>query len=184
MHGRRPPSIFLTKKNPADAGEMDGLMKPLASSSSMYAFIASDSGCDRGNTLPLVGIAPGSRSMAQSLDWCGGSWEAFDLLNASVRSWYSIGRSDMAGISDDEGDAEVVTWCCNCRHSFWQRSYHCWICLTVQEIQGLCLSSQGKPRITGFCGESIAKRRVISVWKEPTFRVSKFDQSCTQWASV
>lgn len=101
MHGRRHPS-FLTKKNPADAGEMDGLMKPLASSSSMYAYIASDSGCDRGNTMPLVGIAPGSRSMAQSLARCGGSCETLNLLNASERSSYSTGRSDIDGVSDDE----------------------------------------------------------------------------------
>ncbi len=113
-------------------------MKPLASSSSMYAFIASDSGCDRGNTLPLVGIAPGSRSMAQSLDRCGGSWEALDLLNASERSWYSAGRSDTTGVSVDKEDLGFVAWNWNCRHFLWQGSDHCWICLVVQEIRGLC----------------------------------------------
>ncbi len=56
MHGRSPPSFFFTKKNPAEAGDVDGRMKPLASSSSMYAFMASDSGCDRGKTRPWVGV--------------------------------------------------------------------------------------------------------------------------------
>ncbi len=81
-----PPSFFFTKKNLADAGEVDGRMKPLANSSSMYSLMASDSGWERGNTLPLVGIAPGSRSIAQSLDRCGGSCDALDLLKASKRS--------------------------------------------------------------------------------------------------
>ncbi len=137
----------------------------------MYAFMASDSGCERGNTLPLVGVAPGSRSMAQSLDRWGGSWEALDLLNASERSWYSAERSDMTGISNDEGDSGVVAWGLSCMHSLWQWSDHCWICLLVQEIRGLCFSSQGSPRMTGFCGESMAKKRMDSMWREPTFRM-------------
>ncbi len=67
MQGRRPPSLFLTKKNPAEAGDLDGTMKPLASSSSIYFLMVSDSGCERGKTLPLGGVEPGMRSMAQSL---------------------------------------------------------------------------------------------------------------------
>ncbi len=35
MKGRNPPSFFLTKKKPADAGDVDGLMKPFYISSSM-----------------------------------------------------------------------------------------------------------------------------------------------------
>ncbi len=35
MQGRNPPSFFFTKKKPADAGDVDGLMKPFDSSSSM-----------------------------------------------------------------------------------------------------------------------------------------------------
>ncbi len=35
MQGRNPPSFFLTKKKPADAGDVGGLMKPFDSSSSM-----------------------------------------------------------------------------------------------------------------------------------------------------
>ncbi len=67
MQWRNPPSFFLTKKKPADAGDVDGLMKPFDSSSSMYAFMTSDSCCINGKILPLVGTAPERRLMAQSL---------------------------------------------------------------------------------------------------------------------
>ncbi len=86
MQGRRLPSFFFTKKNPADAGDLDGTMNPLANSSSMYCFIVSDSGCERGKILPLGGADPGIRSIAQSLARCGGSLSASILLKASDRS--------------------------------------------------------------------------------------------------
>ncbi len=95
MHGQSPPSLFLTKKNPADAGDVDGRMMPLANSS-MYDFMASDSGCDRGKTRPLVGCESGYRLMAQSLEQWGGCCEALVLLKASNKSWYST-RSLCAG---------------------------------------------------------------------------------------
>ncbi len=59
MQGRSPPSFFLTKKNPAEAGDVDGLMNPLVSSSSIYDFIDSASGWDRGKILHLGGCEPG-----------------------------------------------------------------------------------------------------------------------------
>ncbi len=73
MHGRRPPSFFFTKKNLAEAGEEEGRMNPLANSSSIYFFMASDSGCDNGKILPLGSDVPGIRSIAQSLVRCGGN---------------------------------------------------------------------------------------------------------------
>ncbi len=172
MHGRRPPPFFFTKKNPADAGEVDGRMKPLANSSSMYALMASDSGWERGNTLPFVGIAPGSRSIAQSLDRCSGSCDALDLLKASERSWYSTGRFLVEGVSESGEGVDFASGQWNCRHSWWQNSDHCWICFADQEIRGLCFSSQGRPRITGFWGESMAKRHMRSMCREPVLSVS------------
>ncbi len=88
MQGRSPPSFILMKKNPAEAGDVEGLMKPLESSSSIYKFIASASGCDKGKTLPLGGWEPGWRSMGQSPVLCEGSWEALILVKASASSWY------------------------------------------------------------------------------------------------
>lgn len=73
MNGQRPASFFFTKKNLAEAGEVDGRMIPLANSSSIYFFMASDSCCDNGKILPLGGDVPGIKSIAQSLERCGGS---------------------------------------------------------------------------------------------------------------
>ncbi len=95
MHGRSPPSFVLMKKNSAEAGDVDGLMKPLDSSSSIYNCIASASGCDKGKILPLVGWEPGWRSMAQSPVLCRGSWEALILLKASASLWYSAESCDI-----------------------------------------------------------------------------------------
>ncbi len=62
MYGRSPPSFFLTKKNPAEAGEVDGLMKP---SGKIVGFPS-------GNILLLGGMVPGINSMAQSTErWVG-----------------------------------------------------------------------------------------------------------------
>lgn len=66
MHGRRPPSFFPMKKKPDEAGDVDGRMKPLDSSSAMYVFMACDSGSDKGKMRPLGGMVSGSRLMAQS----------------------------------------------------------------------------------------------------------------------
>ncbi len=74
--------LFLMKKNLAEAGDVEGLMKPLESSSSIYNFIAPASGCDKGKTLPLGGWESGWRLMAQSPVMCEGSWEALILLKA------------------------------------------------------------------------------------------------------
>lgn len=56
MQGLRLPSFLFTKKNPDTAGEVEGRMKTLASSLSMYFFILADSGCDNGKILPLGGV--------------------------------------------------------------------------------------------------------------------------------
>ncbi len=45
--------LFLNKEESGWGREVDGLMKPLASSSSMYCLIASDSGWANGKILPL-----------------------------------------------------------------------------------------------------------------------------------
>ncbi len=85
MQGRRPPSFFLTKKNPADAGDFDGTIKPFDNSSSMYCFIVSDSGCERGKILPLGGVNPGMRSMVQSLGRCRGCLECLAQTDPGIR---------------------------------------------------------------------------------------------------
>ncbi len=95
MHGPSLPSFFLTKKNPAEAGDVDGLMKPLESSSSINNLITSASGCHKVKILPLVGWEPGWRSMAQSPFLCGGSWEALILLKFVASLWYSAGSCDI-----------------------------------------------------------------------------------------
>ncbi len=163
MHGRSPPSFFLTKKNPADAGDMDGRMKPFANSSSMYDFMASDSGCDRGKTRPLGGCELGCRSMAQSLERWGGSCEALVLLKASIRSWYSIGSlcaGRGAGLS-------LSFWRVRSRQRWRQASDHWVICLSDQEMVGLCFPSQESPRMMGVWGDWKTNSRMVSVWKAP-----------------
>ncbi len=136
-------------------------MKPLASSSSMYDFIASASGCDNGKTLPLGGCDPGRRSMAQSLARWGGKCNAFTLLKASARSWYSLGNE-----SFEEVSPLLLTGML--RRQFWrQKSDHWVICFLAHEIEGLCCSSHGSPRMMGFCGDWNTNRRMISVWRSP-----------------
>ncbi len=144
------PSFFLTKKKLANAGEVDGLINPFDSSSSIYAFMASDSGCDRGKTLPLDGLDPGIISIEQSRSRCGRSCEAFVLLKASMRSCYSegtpgIGESSIFWVGRGEVCDRLVS-----KQFCWQVSDHCSICLVVHENRGLCLSSQGRPRMMGF----------------------------------
>ncbi len=168
MQGRRPPSLFLTKKNPAEAGDLDGTMKPLANSSSIYFLMVSDSGCERGKTLPLGGAEPGMRSMAQSLGRWGGSLDALALLKASDRSWYSAGSSEESqGLSSlscgwMEGWLDIRQW-------RWQDFDHWRISCVDQDMRGLCLSSQGKPRMTGFWGDSMANSLMNSVWRAPVW---------------
>ncbi len=150
MHGQRPPYFFLTNKKLADPGEVDGLINPFDSSSSIYAFMASDSGCDRGKTLPIDGLDPGRISIAQSRSRCGGSCEAFVWLKASMRSWYSegtqeIGEPSIIWVGHGEVCDRLVS-----KQFCWEESDHCSICLVVHEIWGLCLSNQGRPRMLGF----------------------------------
>lgn len=59
--------------------------------------MASDSGWDKGNILPFGGVVPGVKSMAQSVERCPGSCEAFFLLKASERSAYSDGKFSSSG---------------------------------------------------------------------------------------
>ncbi len=66
MQGRRDPSFFPTKKNPAPAGEEEGRMNLDARESEIYFSIASLSGTESEYNLPLGGDLPGSKSMAQS----------------------------------------------------------------------------------------------------------------------
>ncbi len=66
MQGRREPSFFPTKKNPAPAGEEEGRMSPAARESEIYFSMASLSGTESEYNLPLGGDIPGTRSMAQS----------------------------------------------------------------------------------------------------------------------
>lgn len=49
-------SFLFTKKKPTEAGEVEVQTYPLASTSSMNDFMASDSGCDNGKILPLGGV--------------------------------------------------------------------------------------------------------------------------------
>ncbi len=170
MHGRRPPSFFLTKKKLADAGEVDGLINPFDSSSSIYAFMPSDSGCDRGKTLPLSRLSQDPAHLAQSRSRCRGSCEALVLLKASMKSWYSegtpgIGESSIFWVGHGEVCDRLVS-----KQFCWQESDHISICLVVHEIWGLCLSSQGRPRMMGFWGESMVNRRMVSVWSMPVRR--------------
>ncbi len=153
MHGRSPPSFFLTKKNPAEASEVDGLMKPLASSSSMYCLIASDSGWANGKILPLGGVVPDINSMAQSTERWAGSWDAFFLLNASARSEYSEGRSVLVAFWTVGKDGMVEALEIFERQRSWHVVPHWRICPSLQEMWGLCVGSQGNPRMIGWFGE-------------------------------
>ncbi len=55
------------------------------------------------------------------------------------------------------------------------RSRQCWrqpsdqwvVCLSGQEIVGLCFSSQGSPRMIGVYGDWKTNSRIVSVWKAP-----------------
>ncbi len=66
MQGRREPSFFPTKKNPAPAGEEEGRMSPAARESEIYFSMASLSGAESEYNMPLGGDIPGTRSIAQS----------------------------------------------------------------------------------------------------------------------
>lgn len=61
-------------------------------------------------------------------------------------------------------------WWLVSRHLCWQESDHCRIYLVVQEIQGLCFSSQGRPRMMGFWGDSKANRQIVSLCRAPVLR--------------
>lgn len=63
MQGCRPPSFLPTKKKPAEAGEVDGRIKTLASSSLMYASIALASCSDNGKILSHGGVVLGRSTM-------------------------------------------------------------------------------------------------------------------------
>lgn len=156
---------MLTKKNTAVAGEIEGHMKLLASSSSIQVFMASDSVCDNGKTLPSGGVLLGKRSMAQSLEWWCRSWEALVLLKTSARLSYSGGRLGM-----EEGSNWTVAKCKDFRgivrtHCWRQQSDHWVICFSVHEICWLCTCSQGSTRITGFWGDWMRNRLIVSVVK-------------------
>ncbi len=66
MQGRRDPSFFPTKKNPAPAGEEEGRMNPVARESEMYFSMAPLSGAESEYNLPFGGVLPGINSIAQS----------------------------------------------------------------------------------------------------------------------
>lgn len=66
MHDLRPPYFFSTKKNPAAARKVEGVNKLDLSASSMYFSIVLFLGVDKGYTLLLGGLVPGSRSTVQS----------------------------------------------------------------------------------------------------------------------
>jgi len=95
MHSRRLLSFLLTKKNPAPAGDEDGLMRP-ATRGLLYFSMDLVSGADSENSLPLGGVVPGSRSMAQSYGRCGGNDLARVSLNTPFRSRYSLGTPEIS----------------------------------------------------------------------------------------
>ncbi len=99
MQGRREPSFFFTKKNPAPAGEEEGRMRPAFKDSLIYLSMASLSGPDREYKRPLGGEVPGRRSMAQSYGRWGGKDVARDLLKTRQRSWYSAGTPERSADS-------------------------------------------------------------------------------------
>ncbi len=112
-----------------------------------------------GKTLPLGGCEPGRRSMAQSLERWGGNWEALVLLKASMWSWYS------PGILDALQGSGCLPWRMRLRQFFRQNSDHWIICLSDQEIHGLCFSNQGRAKMRGVWGDWKTKRRMVSVWR-------------------
>ncbi len=123
-----------TKNKPAEAGEVDGRMKPFASSSSTYFFMASASGCDKGNILPLGGVLLGISSMEQSLERCGGSSVAFTLLNASRRSAYWEGRWTTSECPWVRVMVLTVTGMLWLIHCSWQADPHCLISPSFHEM--------------------------------------------------
>lgn len=130
--------------------------------------MALDSGWDRGKILPLGGVAPGNKSMEQSLDRWGGRLDALVLLKAMARSEYSIGKSEVSvsnsltvNVCTDKGETWLKYWS-------WQIVSNWMICPSFQEICKLCLHNHGKPRITGLLGEWMTQNLMISLWSIPT----------------
>ncbi len=118
--------------------------------------MTSDSCCVNGKILPQVGTAPERRSITQSLGRWGGSCEALDLLKTSHKSWYSMGNPWTTGPSLRRDLGDIGEWEWSKRQCLWHISDHWTICLVGHDIQGLCLSSQGKPRIMGYKIDGLA----------------------------
>ncbi len=123
-------------------GDVEKRMKPLASSSSMYDFIVC-SGCDSGKTLPLGGWDPRRRSMAQSLARWGGKCDALTLLKPRL-------DLDIRWVMGLSRKSHSPSWraCCgdNLKAEVWPLND----LFLVHEIEGLCCSSHGRPRMMGF----------------------------------
>ncbi len=173
MQGRREPSFFLTKKNPAPAVEDEWQMSPALMDSWMYLSIASRSGPDREKRRPRGGEVPGRRSMTQSNGRWGGSEVAQDLLKTSRRSRYSFGTLVKSAASTcNTGDTDTGGEATPRQHA-WQDWLQDIIWLWDQSTWGLCWTNQGCPRTRLALGDSMRNSTTDSRWLPDTTRLTQ-----------
>ena len=87
---------------------------------------------------------------------------ALALLNTSLRSCYSAGTPVRSGA--EAGTREAGDSAGGLRQDRWQVSPHSRMEQVIQSMLGLCLQSQGYPRMTGWLGVERSRNWMVSMW--------------------